>query len=95
MLISSLTNRRPLVELSICHYNRLLSAMMSFLLESIVCAATEKLKEASGWHKEVIYTPLARRATHCTLVVSASRVWPLELVAETDFLSSTSLRFLH
>ena len=38
------------------------------------------LKEASSWHIEAIYAPLARYATYYSFIVSASRIIPLKLI---------------
>ena len=80
MLISSLIYIRPLTRLSICHWSRVLSAIISLFLKLITWAAKERSKEASSWYIEAIYAPLARCATYYSFIVSILQTIPLELV---------------
>jgi len=48
ILMSNLTNVRPLIRLLIYNYSCLLSAVISSFLGLITWAAKERLKEASG-----------------------------------------------
>ena len=93
-LTSSLTYVRPRSGLSFCHLIRLLRAVTSLFKGVVTWAAKDKSKDASGWHIDAIYAPLARCATYCSLVVRAWRTLPLELVVVAGLLSMR-LRFLH
>jgi hypothetical protein len=49
LLVSSLTNFRPLSGFFICYFKRLFRAFVSSLLGLITWVAKERSKDASGW----------------------------------------------
>jgi hypothetical protein len=93
VLVSSLTNLRPLLGLFISHSKRLFRAFASFLTGLITWAAKDKSNDASSWQTEAIYGPLARWAMYWSLGVNV-RVTPLDPVLVAD-LVPTVLRFSH
>ena len=95
ILISSLIYVRPLTRLLIYHQSRLLSAIISLFLGLITQVVKERLKEALGWHIEVIYAPLTRCATYYSYIVSILRTISLKLIVIAILLRQTVFRFLH
>ena len=95
ILMSNLINARPFIRLLIYSYSYLLSAVTSFFLGLITQVVKERLKKASGWHIEAIYTPLARYAMYYSFMVSVLRTIPLKLVVIATLLRQTVFRFLY
>ena len=95
VLISSLIYVRPLTKLLICYWSCLLSAVILLFLGLITWVVKKRLKEASGWYIEVIYTLLAYCAMYCSFIVSILWTIPLELMVVAILLKWTVFKFLH
>ena len=61
----TVTQRRPQLRFSVCHFRRLLSALMSLSNRFCALAATDRLNNASSQHVTTMYAPQARCSMYC------------------------------